>query len=129
MGLSRANIYVENAKGSSPKGVDLKMLVDSGSIYMVLPANVAFQLALDEYETKEVVLADGSVRKCPYVGPLKVVFESRICFTGAIVMGNEPTLGCIQMEDMDLVVLPKIHTLAVNPDSPNIATAYAKTAK
>lgn len=29
----------------------------------------------------------------PYVGPLKVTFENRICFVGALVMGDEILLG------------------------------------
>jgi len=30
------------------------------------------------------------------------------------------------MEDMDLVVIPKTRTLAVNPESPNVATSIVK---
>ncbi|WP_158500381.1 hypothetical protein [Xenococcus sp. PCC 7305] len=35
-------------------------------------------------------------------------------------------LGAIPMEDMDLVIIPNSRILAVNPNSPNIATSIAK---
>ena len=41
-------------------------------------------------------------------------------------MGDEPLLGAIPMEDMDLIVIPKTRTLAVNPENPNIASSLAK---
>jgi hypothetical protein len=60
------------------------------------------------------------------VGPVTVGFGKRRCFTGAVVLGNEPLLGAIPMEDMDLVVLPGTRTVAVNPASPNFATSIVK---
>ena len=47
-------------------------------------------------------------------------------FAGALVMGDEPLLGAIPMEDMDLVIIPRTRTLDVNPSSPNIGTSIAK---
>jgi hypothetical protein len=38
-------------------------------------------------------------------------------------MGDEVLLGAVPMEDMDLVVIPK---LLINPDSPNIPRGHAK---
>jgi hypothetical protein len=52
-------------------------------------------------------LADGSRRLCPYVGPIYVRFQDRGCFVGALVLGDQPLLGAIAMEDMDLVVIPQ----------------------
>jgi len=39
---------------------------------------------------------------------------------------DQPLLGAIPMEDMDLVVVPKTREVIVNPDSPNIASSIAK---
>ena len=55
-------------------------------------------------------------------------YENRIGFSGALVMGDQPLLGAIPMEDMDLVVVPKTREVIVNPSSPNIASSIAKTA-
>ena len=61
-----------------------------------------------------------------YVGPVQVRFKDRVGFAGALVMGDQVLLGAIQMEDMDLAVLPKARRLDVNPASPNIAATTAK---
>ncbi|MGR3309199.1 MAG: clan AA aspartic protease, partial [Candidatus Brocadiales bacterium] len=71
-------------------------------------------------------LADGSQKLVPYVGPIEIRFKNRVGFTGALVMGDQTLLGAIPMEDMDLVIIPKTRTIAVNPISPNIATSIAK---
>ena len=62
------------------------------------------------------------------MGPLELRFGNRIGYAGALVIGDEVLLGVIPMEDMDLVVIPKTQTLAVNPTSPNIATSVVKRA-
>ena len=41
-------------------------------------------------------------------------------------MGDEVLLGAIPMEAMDLVVMPRERRLAVNPYSPNYASAIVK---
>lgn len=61
-----------------------------------------------------------------YVGPIEVRFANRRCFTGAMVLGDEVLLGAIPMEDIDLVLRTQLLTIAVNPESPNIATSLAK---
>jgi hypothetical protein len=37
-----------------------------------------------------------------------------------LVMGDQVLLGAISMEDMDLTIIPKTRTLAVNPDEPAV---------
>ncbi len=75
---------------------------------------------------KEVTLADGSCKLAPYVGPIELRFKNRVGFAGVLVMGDQPLLGTIPMEDMDMVIIPKTRTLDVNPSSPNIASSIAK---
>ncbi len=53
-------------------------------------------------------------------------YENRLCFVGAMVFGDQALLGAIPMEDMDLVIHPKLLKLSVNPASPNIAHGLAK---
>jgi hypothetical protein len=52
-------------------------------------------------------MADGSRKQVPYVGPIEIHFKNRIGFSGALVLGDQPLLGAIPMEDMDLVVILK----------------------
>ncbi|MDX2188609.1 MAG: clan AA aspartic protease [Bacteroidota bacterium] len=126
MGLVFSTITLSNPVFSNLKSIEVKCLVDTGATYLCIPSHIANQLELKELQKREVVLADGETKNVPYVGPIKVQFEDRICFVGAMVMGSETLLGAIPMEDMDLVVHPKLLKLSVNPNSPNIAMGYAK---
>ena len=51
---------------------------------------------------------------------IRIDFENRFCFTGAFVLGNEPLLGAVPMEEMDLVVHPSKQKVMPNPEHPNI---------
>jgi len=64
--------------------------------------------------------------RVPYCGPVEIRFKNRRCFTGAMIMGDEPLIGAIPMEDMDLVVLPARQLVDVNPASPNVPMSLAK---
>lgn len=59
------------------------------------------------------------------MGPLKVEFEDRLCFVGAVVMGDTVLLGAIPIEDMDLIVHPKLLKLSIYPERPNVAGGLA----
>ena len=101
-------------------------LVDLDSMHLCIPQHIALQLKLKQLEEREVTIADGSKRLVPYVGPVKVTFNNRNCFTGAMVLGEEVLLGAIPMEDMDLVIQPALLKVTANPQSPNIPASVAK---
>lgn len=93
---------------------------------MCLPEHVAIQLQLKEVEQREVTVADGRSMLIPYVGPLRVTFQNRNSFGGALVMGDEVIMGAIPMEDMDLIINPTRLLVTVNPASPNFPMAIVK---
>lgn len=126
MGLVYSQITLSNPVKAELKPMVTKCLVDTGSTYLVLPQHVATQLQLVTLETREATTADRGSHTVPYAGPVKISFENRSCFVGAIIMGNEVLLGAVPMEDMDLIVQPKLLKLSVNPESPNIARGLAK---
>ena len=126
MGLVFSNITLSNPVIGTMKPIDVISLVDTGATYLCISQHIANQLELKELQKREVTLADGSSSLVPYVGPIKVAFENRICFVGAMVLGDQCLLGAIPMEDMDLIVHPKLLKLSVNPASPNIASGLAK---
>ena len=126
MGLVFSIITLSNPVISKIKPIEVKSLVDTGATYLCIPQHIANQLELKELQKREVILADGSSHLVPYVGPIKVEFENRLCFVGAMVLGDQCLLGAIPMEDMDLVVHPKYFKLSVNPSSPNVASGLAK---
>ena len=126
MGLSYADISIENL--FQKRRMAVKALVDSGSVFFTVPAHIALQLGFDitEVSTREVILADGSRKAVPMIGPLRVHFADRYCDLSALVMGDEPLFGAVPMEMMDLVLHPASQTLSVNPNSPFIPVALAK---
>src|SRR5437762_7908861 len=105
MGLIYSDITLSNPVHQDLKSLTVKCLPDSGSTYLVLPQHIATQLQLTILETREATTADGSSHTVPYAGPVRITFENRNCFVGALIMGDEVLLGAVPMEDMDLVLL------------------------
>jgi clan AA aspartic protease len=126
MGPVRAKLQLKNPRRSDLQPIEVEALVDSGAVHLCIPTHLQIQLALEESAKKEATMADGTKKLVPYVGPVELDFQNRVGFAGALVMGDEVLLGAIPMEDMDLVVIPKTRTLAVNPESPNVATSIVK---
>jgi clan AA aspartic protease len=139
MGLIYANIELINAidLGMSKRsiiGIDeikrlnVNMLVDTGSEYMCINETIQQQLDLPVLEKRKVVLADGSVVEYDVVGPIEVRFENRRCSVDAMVIpgNNEPLLGAIPMEDMDVLIHPHKRQLMVNPEHPYYAQMKIK---
>lgn len=126
MGRVVSKITLSNPSDASVSPLTVDALADTGAVHLCIPEHLRIQLKLKELDRKEVTLADGSRQVAPYVGPVEVRFRNRIGFSGALVLGDQVLLGVIQMEDMDLVVVPRTRTLEVNPDSPNVATTLAK---
>ena len=126
MGLTYANIKLSNPKRPHLKEMEVKALVDTGAMFTCVPEHVVIQLELEKLENREVTTANGKKHIVPYLGPLKIEFDNRSCYAGALVIGNEVLLGAIQMEDMDLIVHPLKNKLMVNPESPNIPSGILK---
>lgn len=126
MGAVYGKIKLSNPVKPELEEMEVICLVDTGSTYLCLPPHIATQLGIKMLETREITLADGSCQPVPYSGPIHIKFGNRSCFVGALVFGDEVLLGQVPMEDMDLVVHPKLLQLSVNPESPNIARGMAK---
>lgn len=126
MGITYAEIDVENL--FQKRRITTKALVDSGSVFLTVPEHLALQLGFDTEEVcvREIILADGSRKTVPMIGPLRVYFSDRYCDLSALVMGDEPLFGAVPMEMMDLVLHPASQTLRVNPESPFVPVALAK---
>jgi len=126
MGIVNEKILLSNPRQPNLKALEITALADTCAVHLCIPQHVQHQLRLEPLEDREVVLADGSRRTVPYVGPIQIRFKNRLGFTGALVMGDQVLFGVIPMEDMDLVVIPGTCSMDVNPQSPNVATSLAK---
>ena len=126
MGLASARITLSNPRLDSLKPLEVEALADTGAVFLCIPQHVANQLQLEPLMDKEVTTTDGKRTLCPYVGPVRIRFDNRGCYVGAIVLGDQVLLGAIPMEDMDLVVLPLERRIAVNPLNPDFAAGLVK---
>ena len=126
MGLTNARIELRNPRHPELGALEIEPLANAGAMHVCIPAQLQMRLNLDSVAEKEVTLADGSRQLVPYVGPIELRYLNRVGFTGALVIGDQPLLGAIAMEDMDLVTVPKTQQVIVNPDSPNVASTVAK---
>jgi clan AA aspartic protease len=139
MGLIYANIELINGEDivlarhhhigiDEIKRLNVNMLVDIGSEYMCINETIQQQLDLPVLEKRRGVLANGSVVEYDVVGPIEVRFENRRCSVDAMVIpgNNEPLLGAIPMEDMDVLIHPHKRQLMVNPEHPYYAQMKLK---
>lgn len=128
MGLIRTQIELANARCGDLASMTVEALAESGALHLCIPEHVALQLDLPTLTSREVTTADGKRFSARYVGPIKVRFENRQCLVGALVLDDEPLLGAIPMEDMDILIDPSRQRVVVNPQSPNIPTSVVKAA-
>ena len=126
MGLTYAKLKLTNL--FNHQQVEINSLVDTGATFMCVTEEIALQLGFDTSEVSRqlVTLADGHQRKVPKIAPIEIAFENRSYVTEAVVLGNEPLLGVIPLEAMDLVIDPRQQMLIVNPQHPNYPVALAK---
>ena len=103
-------------------------LVDSGAYLLTINEAINRQLGLDVWETREVELADGSHQSCEIVGPVNLRFENRMTSCLALVLpgANEVLIGSIPLEDLDVLIDPKMQQLIVHPARPYIAGTKVK---
>jgi clan AA aspartic protease len=126
MSLTYADISLSNPKSPDLERIEVKALVDTGTLTLCIPEHIAVQLKLESIEQREVTTADGTPHLVPYAGPIQINFKNRTCFTGAFVFGDGVLMGAVPMEDMDLVIEPTRQKVTVNPKSPNIPSALVK---
>ena len=102
--IVRGEIELSNALMPEMQAYRAAALVDSSVMNLCIPENLARRLQLKQVEERKVISSNGSAIKVPYAGPLKVSFQNRSCFTGALVFGDEVVLGNIPIQDMDLII-------------------------
>lgn len=120
MGIVKTNIQLSNPRYPDISPVEIECLVDTGALHLCITESQAIQLKLAEFEKRPVTLADGRTQQVPYVGPVKIDWQGRVSFSGALVLGNQCLLGAIPMEDMDIMVHPSRQCVIANPQHPNI---------
>jgi clan AA aspartic protease len=121
-----ADVRLANPYCPDREPLDAKALVVTGATHLCLPQHIALQLGLITLKEREVTTAGGARQLVPYAGPVRVSMLGRECYVGALVMGDQVLLGAIPLEDMDLVISPRMQCVTVNPEAPNVPMALAK---
>jgi len=124
LALVKRNIIGED----EVKSMTVNMLVDSGAYMMAINETIQEQLQLSVLEKRKAQSATGHVEEYEVVGPIEVKFKNRRTVCNAIVLpgDNEPLLGAIPMEDMDVLIHPQRQELIVNPEHPYFAQLKMK---
>ena len=106
----------------------VKALVDSGATLLAINERLRRRLGLRQRMVSEAELADGTKKALSVVGPVEIRFANRTTVSLASVLpGNqEPLLGAIPMEGLDVIVLPRKRKLVVNPASPDRPSSKLK---
>ena len=110
------------------KQMNVSMLVDSGAYMLAINESIQEQLKLPVIEKRKAQMANGSIEEYDVVGPVEVRFKNRqsTCWAMVLPGDNEPLLGAIPMEDMDVLIQPLRQELMVNPDHPYFAQMKMK---
>lgn len=139
MGLTYADIELINADDialakrfiigqEEVKRIHINMLVDTGAYNLCINESIQAQLELPFIEKRKGQLANGSIEEYDFVGPVVLKFKNRQTVCNALVMqgSNEPLLGAIPLEDMDVLIHPLRQELIVNPEHPYYAQMKLK---
>ena len=86
----------------------IEALVDTGAMIMAIPEDVATALGLPLIDVRTVALADGTNRRVPKVGGMRIEILGRQMTCDALVIptGTTPLIGQIPLEGLDLIVDP-----------------------
>jgi clan AA aspartic protease len=139
MGLTYADIELINAGDiemarrfiigqEEVKRLHVNMLIDTGAYNLCINESIQAQLELPFIEKRKGQLANGSVEDYDFVGPVVIKFKNRQTVCNALVLqgDNEPLLGAIPLEDMDVLIHPLKQELIVNPEHPYYAQMKLK---
>jgi len=99
---------------------ELEALVDTGAISLAIPEDIARLLGAPEIGRRRVRVADGRSLDVPYVGGLyiEVLGRSTTCNAMVLPAGSTALLGAVQLEELDLVVIPSTREVVTNPAHP-----------
>lgn len=110
------------------RSMHVNVLVDTGSYMLAINESIQEQLQFPVVEKRKAQLADGSILDCPVVSGVEIRFKNRQTTCRAMILPgeNEPLLGAIPLEDMDVLIHPLRQELIVNPEHPYFAQLKLK---
>ena len=113
MGIVTGTILLRNARVPT-MAMQVGAIADTRTVHLCIPEKIRERLQLEQVAERELEHVDGTKKVVPYVGPVEIRFKNRVCFVGALVIGDKVLIGSIPMEDMDLIVVPRSRRLEVH---------------
>ena len=106
---------------SRVRSVEIEALADSGAINLAIPEDVAEKLGIRTLRTRTVKVADGRSIVVREAGALNIEVLGREMTGETIVLprGATPLLGAVQLEMLDLVLVPSSGEVITNPAHPD----------
>jgi len=139
MGFIKATIEIANSfdMGTARRGKmkkedvrrqEVEVLVDTGAYNLAINENLAAQLGLEIISSRSFELADGEIRQFGVAEPVEIRFKNRTTSCNPIVLPGktEMILGCIPLEDMDIILDPRREVMELPPDRPYMARMILK---
>lgn len=105
------------------KRMRVNIRVDTGTDLLCINESIQEQLQFPIVEKRKAQLANGHIVEYDVVSYVELKFKNRRTICSAMVCPGdaEPLLGCIPLEDMDVLIHPLREELIVNPDHPYFA--------
>jgi len=102
--------------------------VYTGADMLCINESIQEQLKFPVMEKRKAQLAIGQFLECDVVSSVELQFKNRRTICNAMILPGdaEPLLGCIPLEDMDVLIHPLRQELIVNPDHPYYAQMKIK---
>jgi predicted aspartyl protease len=92
--------------------VEPRLLIDTGAHSVYITDELARQLGLVQVGEKNIKLGGGERKTARMMGGIQVLWKNRCTLTYPLIMdGQEPTMGVIVMEALDLAVDPVTQTV------------------
>lgn len=104
--------------------VETQALVDTGSVYLVLPAAIVEQLGLRILGQQLARYADGREESVGVTEALRIECQGRQTTEDALVTGDTVLIGQVVLEKLDLLVDCKNQQLVPNPANPDYPVTY-----
>ena len=142
MGIIRATLRLVNTADEikleegmiieeAVRKIEESFLVDTGAYMLSINETMRTKLGLRNIGYESYELADNSKQQFEVVGPVSVYFANRNTMCLALVLpgDTDPLLGVIPMEDMDVILNPRLQTIIVHPDHPDMPVKPLKYKK
>jgi len=139
MGFIKATIEIANSfdmgyarrgklKKEDIRKQEVEIWVDTGAYNLSINENLVAQLGLEVIGSQSFELADGEIKQFDVTEPVEIRFKNRTTSCNPIVLpGNtEMILGCIPLEDMDIILDPRREVMELPPDRPYMAKKKLK---